>query len=320
MNQLDQLRTMTTVVADSGDIEAIKQHQPTDATTNPSLILAAAQMPAYREMVKASLQRCASAEGRDNTAALCDQLFVDFGVEILQHIPGRISTEIDATLSFDTDTCVSRALSIIDRYQAAGIDSDRVLIKLASTWEGIRAAEILEDKGIHCNMTLLFSLNQAIACADAGATLISPFVGRITDWYKTRDGVEHFEPEHDPGVQSVQRIYQYYKHFDYDTEVMAASFRTPEQVLALSGCDLLTIAPNLLQNLAAREGDLAQQLSIEAAQKAKVERWPPITQSQFLWHLNEDAMAHEKLADGIRRFAQDQLSLEQFIHTLVKPI
>lgn len=317
MSTLDILRTMTTVVADSGDIEAIKQHRPTDATTNPSLILAAAQMPAYRDMVEANLNRCTQAEGRDNIAALCDQLFVDFGVEILQHIPGRISTEIDATLSFDTDSCVSRALSIIERYQKAGIDSDRVLIKLASTWEGIRAAEILEDQGIHCNMTLLFSLGQAIACADAGATLISPFVGRITDWYKARDGVEHFGPEHDPGVQSVQRIYQYYKHFDYSTEIMAASFRTPEQVLALSGCDLLTIAPKLLENLEQRSGEIEQQLSPASAKQVELERWPPITQNQFLWQLNDDAMAHEKLADGIRRFAQDQLTLEHFIHTLV---
>ncbi|MGM0564458.1 MAG: transaldolase [Pseudomonadota bacterium] len=316
MNALQQLREMTTVVADTGDIEAIKAHRPVDATTNPSLILGTAQMSAYRPRLEATVADC-HARGERSLKAIADQLFVDLGVEILGHIPGRVSTEIDATLSFDTTACVDRALQIVERYQRAGVDTDRLLIKLASTWEGIRAAELLERQGIHCNMTLLFGMPQALACADAGITLISPFVGRITDWHKARDGVDGYPAAEDPGVQSVRRIYEYYKHFGYDTEVMAASFRTADQVLALAGCDLLTISPALLAELEERQTDIEQQLSVEGARDASLNRIEPQGHSDFLWQLNDDAMACEKLAEGIRRFGQDQAKLEQFISTLL---
>lgn len=308
MNQLEQLRQMTVVVADSGDIDAIRRLQPIDATTNPSLILQAGMQAQYRPLLNAALQ-----QHRNDLNAACEQVTVNFGVEILRHIPGRVSTEIDAHLSFDTSASVDSALRIIQRYQAAGIAPQRVLIKLAATWQGIQAAAQLEKQGIHCNLTLLFSLAQAKACADAGVTLISPFVGRILDWYKHNQPTQDFSGDNDPGVQSVQRIYQYYKQHGINTVVMGASFRNVEQIRRLAGCDLLTIAPNLLQELAATDAPLAAALHTpqQAAAAAK-----PLSAAEFLWQLNEDAMATEKLAEGIRKFAVDQRKLAQLLSSV----
>lgn len=309
MNPLEQLKRMTTVVADSGDIDAIRQLQPIDTTTNPSLILQAATKPQYRQF----LNQAKTAYSSDLQAA-CEQVTVNFGVEILHHVPGRVSTEIDAHLSFNCSASIDSALRIIERYQQAGIDKARVLIKLAATWQGIQAAAELEKRGIHCNLTLLFSLTQAKACADAGVTLISPFVGRILDWYKQHQPEQDFTGQNDPGVQSVKRIYQYYKQHGIDTVVMGASFRNIEQIRQLAGCDLLTIAPDLLSQLQTSSEPLTRMLQPQqAASSTKPEA---LAEADFLWQLNEDVMASDKLAEGIRKFAADQRKLEQLLSTL----
>ena len=308
MNQLDQLKQFTTVVADTGDFESMRAYAPRDATTNPSLILKAVQQPAYRPLV----ERVTAAAAGLPVDALIDRLLVAFGREILAIVPGRVSTEVDARLSFDVAATVARARALIGLYEAAGVGRDRVLIKIAATWEGIRAAAILEREGIHCNLTLLFCLAQALACADAGVTLISPFVGRITDWYKKARGVAGFDPEEDPGVQSVQRIYAHYKKLGYTTEVMGASFRNAGQIVALAGCDLLTISPQLLAELQASDAPLTPRLTPAWAREQAVEALPQ-DEASFRWQLNEDAMATEKLAEGIRIFAADAVQLEHHL-------
>ncbi len=309
MNQLEQLSKLTTVVADSGDIAAIQQLQPTEATTNPSLILQASQQPEYQHLLVSALQG-----NEQNIDAACEQVTVNFGCEILRHIPGRVSTEIDARLSFDTQASVAKALSIIERYRAAGVDSNRVLIKLAATWQGIQAAAQLEKLGIHCNLTLIFSLAQAKACADAGVTLISPFVGRILDWYKQNQPEQDFSGAKDPGVLSVKTIYNHYKSHGIPTVVMGASFRNVDQIRQLAGCDLLTIAPNLLLQLKDCNEPLPAALQPVSTQSPATPQ--ALSQADFLWQLNEDAMATEKLADGIRKFAVDQRKLEQLLQNL----
>jgi len=314
MSLLDQLRDMTTVVADTGDIDAIAKHQPQDATTNPSLLLKAAAMEQYSELVEEAIA-FGSAQPGDEAAKLdacIDKLFVNFGARILEIIPGRVSTEAPARLSFDVDRSLDKARRLIALYEDAGVERERVLIKLASTWEGARAADRLEDEGIHCNLTLMFSLAQAIACAEAGVTLISPFVGRIYDWHKADRGVEDIPLEDDPGVASVAEISQHYKKFGSATEVMGASFRKAGQITRLAGCDLLTIAPDLLEELAGADGDLPRRLSPDAAKDADIERID-IDEQTFRWLLNEDAMATEKLADGIRRFHADDQKLRAVI-------
>lgn len=313
-NKLEQIRKMTTIVVDTGDIDAIKTYAPTDATTNPSLILAAAQKPQYKHLiddaVDFALQNAPSAAARHSL--LLDKLFVNFGVEILKNIPGRVSTEVDARLSFDVDGSIEKAHTLIDLYAKAGIDRKRILIKLASTWEGTVAARTLEKEGIHCNMTLLFSLPQAIACAEAKATLISPFVGRILDWYKKANGVTGYAPGEDPGVISVQQIYNYFKKFDYKTVIMGASFRNTDEILELAGCDLLTIAPPLLQELATAQGYVDRKLDANKAKGLPIEKIL-MDEKSFRWHLNENAMATEKLSEGIRKFSEDAIKLEKTI-------
>ena len=309
-NLVESLKQMTTIVEDTGDIAAIADFTPQDATTNPSLIYKAAQIPAYEKYVSDALAYGRDAEG-DSAAAFLDKLFVDFGCEILQHIPGRVSTEVDAHLSFDTAGTIAKARELIGLYGQRGIGRERVLIKIASTWEGIRAAEQLEQEGIHCNLTLLFSFAQAVACAEAGVTLISPFVGRIYDWYKVNQGVDDIPIEDDPGVKSVTRIYNYFKYFDYPTQVMGASFRKAGQITELAGCDLLTISPELLEELQSTEGQLTRKLSVEAAKKDSLEKIE-LDEQTFRWMHNEDPMAVEKLADGIRRFAADTVKLKDF--------
>ncbi|EJL6260243.1 transaldolase [Vibrio cholerae] len=310
-NKLEQLRKLTTVVADTGEIDAIKKYQPEDATTNPSLILKAAQIAEYAPLID---QAIAYAKTQSNDKAqqvqdTCDMLAVNIGKEILKTIPGRISTEVDARLSYDTERSVAKARQLVKMYNDAGISNDRILIKLASTWEGIRAAEILEKEGINCNLTLLFSFAQARACAEAGVFLISPFVGRIMDWYKAKEGRD-FAASEDPGVLSVTKIYNYYKEHGYKTVVMGASFRNIGEILELAGCDRLTIAPSLLAELEAAEGELVAKLVDSKGSKA---RPAPMTHSEFLWEHNLDAMAVEKLAEGIRNFAVDQGKLEAMI-------
>ncbi|MDH3584332.1 MAG: transaldolase [Phycisphaerae bacterium] len=314
MNALEQLKQHTIVVADTGDINAIAQYQPRDATTNPSLIYKAAQMPDYRDLVDEAIAFGESqpTDEAGRLAATIDKLFVNFGLEILKLVPGRVSTEVDARLSFDTEATIAKAHQLIGMYERAGIDRDRVLIKIASTWEGIRAADRLEDEGIHCNLTLLFGFGQAVACAEGGITLISPFVGRIYDWYRAAKGVEDLPIEDDPGVASVTEIYNYYKKFGYETEVMGASFRKKEQIMELAGCDLLTIAPDLLEQLQNTEGRLGRRLSPEDAASMELQR-VEMNESTFRWMLNEEAMATEKLADGIRRFAADAAKLAAFV-------
>jgi transaldolase len=300
------------VVADTGDIDAVARWQPQDATTNPSLLLASAQDVRYRPLVDEALQR-----GRREAGPTLEWLFVVFGREILKHVKGRVSTEVDARLSFDTEGSIGKARRLIELYEGAGVARGRVLIKLASTWEGIRAAERLEGEGIHCNMTLLFSFAQAAACADAGATLISPFVGRIYDWHKAARKVDDIPLAEDPGVASVTRIYRYYKKFGYATQVMGASFRKVGQILALAGCDLLTIAPDLLEKLAQAEGEVERRLSPQEAAQQTLER-VRLDEKSYRWQHNEDAMAVEKLAEGIRRFDADARKLERFVLSLVK--
>ena len=308
MNQLEQLRKLTTVVADSGDFESIHQYSPCDATTNPSLIYAASQKEQYRPLVEDAMRR---GKGRPISLIL-DYLFVNFGLEILKLVPGRVSTEVDARLSFDIDGSVKKARSLIALYEEAGIDRKRVLIKLASTWEGAQAAKILERESIHCNMTLLFSLPQAVCCAEAGATLISPFVGRILDWYKKAEGAT---PKEDPGVRSVTMIYHYYKKFGYRTQVMGASFRNKEEILDLAGCDLLTIAPALLEELKKSSDPVPRKLDPVDSKHMEIEKLH-LDEKTFRFLLNEDAMATEKLSEGIRNFAKDIVKLEHFIQTL----
>lgn len=307
MSQLDQLKQYTTVVADTGDFQTIKAYTPQDATTNPSLILKAVQKPEYRPLLEATVR----AHAGQSIDTIIDNLLIAFGLQILKVIPGRVSTETDARLSFDTEATVAKGRQLIALYEAAGVPRERVLIKIASTWEGIRAAEILEKEGIRCNMTLLFALPQAIACAEAGAQLISPFVGRIYDWYKAKTGQEIFGAE-DPGVLSVKKIYTYYRKFGYKTEIMGASFRNTSQILELAGVDLLTISPDLLQKLADSDGTVTPKLSIEAAQAADIQKLS-LDEKTFRYLLNEDAMATEKLSEGIRLFVADTFKLEKLI-------
>ena len=314
MNLLEQLRKMTVVVADTGDIDAIAKHKPQDATTNPSLIFKAAQMEQYQKLVDDAL---AWSEGQKGSAdekldKCLDKLCVNFGLEILKIIPGRVSTEVPAVLSFDTDGTVERARQLIALYEEAGVKKERILIKMASTWEGIKAGEKLEKEGIHCNLTLLFSYAQAVACAEAGVQLISPFVGRIYDWYKKSQGVADIPADKDPGVASVTSIYNYYKKYGYKTEVMGASFRKYEQIVELAGCDLLTISPDLLAQLGSTEGPLEKKLD---AGKAKAMDIPKedMHEKNFRWGHNEDAMATEKLAEGIRAFHADMQKLRAYV-------
>lgn len=309
---LDSLRQHTVVVADTGDFEAMRAHRPTDATTNPSLILKAVQQDAYRPL----LARTVRDHRHASTAQQADQLLVAFGLEILKIVPGRVSTEVDARLSFDTRATLERGRALIALYEAAGISRERVLIKIASTWEGIAAARVLQSEGIRCNMTLLFALPQAVAAAEAGAQLISPFVGRIYDWTKRAQGAAWVEADRtgaaDPGVQSVTRIHQYYRHFGIHTEVMGASFRNVGQILALAGCDLLTISPDLLGALAAEEGSVPARLGPVISPDDAPERLT-LDESRFRWLLNEDAMATEKLSEGIRLFAADARKLDALL-------
>jgi len=324
MNSLESLKRWTTVVADTGDIEAIAEHKPQDATTNPSLLLQAAQKPQYQDLVDEALDfalgRGTSAAGRgDETArtqVFMDKLFVTFGCHILKVVPGRVSTEVDAGLSFDTEGTLAKARRLIELYRQSGIGRDRVLIKIASTWEGIQAAEQLEREGIHCNLTLLFSFAQAVACAEAGVTLISPFVGRIYDWYRKERGGKDIPADEDPGVASVTRIYNYFKKFDYQTQVMGASFRKVDQIVGLAGCDLLTISPDLLQQMEKTEGSVSRRLSVEGA-RASSEQKIHLNEKTFRWMQNEDAMATEKLAEGIRKFYADARKLEQYARARV---
>ena len=305
MNQLEQLKQYTTVVADTGDFQSIKAYTPQDATTNPSLILKAVQKPEYRPLLEKAIANAPDA----SIDGIIDSLLIAFGVEILKFVPGRVSTEIDAALSFDTEATVAKGRELIALYEAAGVSRERVLIKIASTWEGIRAAEILEKDGIHCNLTLLFSLCQAVACAEAGVKLISPFVGRIYDWYKKSTGTD-YQGADDPGVQSVKGIYQYYRKFGYATEVMGASFRNTSQILELAGCDLLTISPDLLQKLA--DSDAPFERKLVKDDSADIEKIA-IDEKTFRFMLNEDAMATEKLAEGIRAFVADSIKLKVMI-------
>ena len=319
MTLLESLKQYTTIVADTGDIEAIRKHRPQDATTNPSLLLKAAQQPAYRELVAAALHASQAVAGDKATrmAAFMDRLAVSFGCEILKIIPGRVSTEVDATFSFDTEGTVAKARELIELYAKAGVARERVLIKVGTTWEGVRAAERLEKEGIHVNMTLLFSFAQAVACAEAGVTLISPFVGRIYDWYVKERGVKEIADDQDPGVASVERIYNYYKKYDYKTQVMGASFRKAAQVERLCGCDLLTISPEILADLGARAGELPRRLSPEAAKKTDAPKLH-LDEKAYRFLHNEDAMAVEKLSDGIRRFNADARKLEAYADTLLR--
>ena len=310
--QLDSLRNMTVVVADTGDIEAIKKYQPQDATTNPSLILSASALPQYSPLIDEAVSY-AKAQSNDKSQQLIDaedKLAVNIGLEILKIVPGRISTEVDARLSYDTQATVEKARKLIALYNAAGISNDRILIKIASTWQGIRAAEILEKEGINCNLTLLFSEAQARACAEAGVYLISPFVGRILDWYKANSDKKEYAPAEDPGVISVTKIYNYYKEYDYNTVVMGASFRNVGEITELAGCDRLTIAPALLKELQENSTALVRKLEYKGEVKAKPQ---PLTEAEFYWQHNSDAMAVEKLADGIRKFAADQEKLETML-------
>ena len=310
--QLDSLRQMTVVVADTGDIDAIKKYQPQDATTNPSLILSASALPQYAPLIDEAVAY-AKAQSNNKAQQLIDaedKLAVNIGLEILKIVPGRISTEVDARLSYNTQATVEKARKLIALYNAAGISNDRILIKIASTWQGIRAAEILEKEGINCNLTLLFSEAQARACAEADVYLISPFVGRILDWYKANSDKKEYAPAEDPGVISVTKIYNYYKEYGYNTVVMGASFRNVGEITELAGCDRLTIAPALLKELQENSTALVRKLEYKGEVKAKPQ---PLTEAEFYWQHNSDAMAVEKLADGIRKFAVDQEKLESML-------
>ncbi len=315
-DQLSQLKQMTTVVADTGDIEAIAKFQPQDATTNPSLLLKAAALPAYQPLLEQAVTwaKAQSANKQQQLVDAVDKLAILIGLEILKTVPGRISTEVDARLSFNTQATIEKAHKLIAMYNQAGISNDRILIKIASTWEGIKAAEQLEQEGINCNLTLLFNFAQARACAEAGVYLISPFVGRILDWYKKSTGRTAYPALEDPGVVSVTKIYNYYKAMGYKTIVMGASFRNTDEILALAGCDRLTISPQLLDELATTTASVQRQLSPEQAPLPSENN---LTESEFRWQMNEDAMATEKLAEGIRNFAADQQKLEDQLSALL---
>lgn len=311
-NQLDSLRELTVVVADTGDIDAIRQYKPEDATTNPSLILSAAALPQYAALIDEAIAY-GKQQSQDKAQQLIDaedKLAVNIGLEILKLVPGRVSTEVDARLSYDTDATVAKARKLIALYEAAGINKNRILIKIASTWQGIRAAEILEKEGINCNLTLLFSEAQARACAEAGVYLISPFVGRILDWYKANTDKKEYAPAEDPGVISVTKIYNYYKQYGYKTVVMGASFRNVGEIIELAGCDRLTIAPPLLKTLHETPNAVVRKLGFQGEVQAKPQ---PLTEAEFYWQHNSDAMAVEKLAEGIRKFAVDQGKLEEML-------
>lgn len=310
-SKLDNLKKVTTVVADTGDFELIHQFKPTDATTNPSLITKACENPHYEHLIEDAILYAekSNASPSQKKDLVIDKLVVNFGLEILKIVPGRVSTEVNASLSFDTEKSIEKAHFFIDLYKKAGIDKERILIKLASTWEGIQAAKQLEKEGIHCNLTLMFSMPQAIACAEAGVTLISPFVGRILDWYKAHEGRD-FSAAEDPGVHSVHSIYNYYKKFGYKTQIMGASFRNSGEILELAGVDLLTISPNLLKELQDTQGDVPRKLSVDAAKASDVKKIS-VDEKTFRWMLNEDQMATEKLSDGIRHFHHDLSHLQQ---------
>ncbi len=314
MNALEQLKKFTKVVADTGDFESMIQYKPIDATTNPSLINSAARDERYRKLASdAAMVAKSLTSDPDKQLEIClDRVAVNFGLEILKIVPGRVSTEVDARLSFDTLATVEKARELIRLYEAAGVSKERILIKIASTWEGIKAAEILEKEGIHCNLTLLFSKVQAIACAEAGVKLISPFVGRILDYYKKERNVQEIDPAEDPGVLSVTEIFHYYKKFGYTTEVMGASFRNKGEIVELAGCDLLTIAPLLLKELENSNETIALKLNADVSSSLEIKQIH-VDEKLFRWMMNEDAMATEKLADGIRRFAADLIKLEQFL-------
>ena len=313
-NKLEQLRKMTTIVVDTGDIESIQKYSPTDATTNPSLIYAAVQKPQYAHLVEDAIAYAKShaTSTEQKHVLMMDKLFVNFGIEILKIIPGRVSTEVDARLSFDVEGSIAKAHSLIKLYEMAGISKERILIKLASTWEGAKAAVQLEKDEIHCNMTLLFSLPQAIACAEAKATLISPFVGRILDWYKKNEGKTSYAPHEDPGVQSVTQVYYYFKKFGYKTQVMGASFRNADEILELAGCDLLTISPQFLEELRNSQGTVTRKLDADKAASMDIKKIS-LDEKDFRLMLNENAMATEKLSEGIRKFAEDAAKLEKYI-------
>ena len=309
MNKFEALKKHTVIVADTGEIDEIKKYHPTDATTNPSLILKASEIEEYKPLIDEAISF-----GKGDLDLIITKVFVNFGTEILKHIPGRVSTEVDARLSFDVEGSIKKAHQYIDLYKKAGIEKERILIKLASTWEGVLAASQLEKEGIHCNMTLMFSLAQAMACAEAGATLISPFVGRILDWYKKAEGKESYLPSEDPGVVSVTKIFNYYKKFGYHTQIMGASFRNVDEVLELAGSDLLTIAPKLLKELTETEGEVPKKLDADQAKSASLEKIA-VDEKTFRWLLNDEAMATEKLAEGIRNFAKDTVKLEKLIQS-----
>ena len=315
MNLLEQLKQYTEVVADTGDFGAIEKFRPVDATTNPSLIYKAVQEDRYRVLMEKAVDRSRKEKisGREEQLEYCmDLLAVEFGIETLRIVPRRVSTEVNANLSFDTHATVEKARKLISLYEDAGIDKSRILIKVASTWEGIKAAGILEQEGIHCNLTLLFSMPQAIACAEAGVRLISPFVGRIYDWYRADRGVDHIPGKEDPGVLSVCEIFHYYKKFGVATEVMGASFRNAEEIIELAGCDLLTISPQLLAELESSDGKLERRLDAQESREMKIDRMS-LDEKSFRWLLNENAMATEKLAEGIRRFNADYLKLKEMV-------
>jgi transaldolase len=318
MNLLEQLKIMTTVVADTGDFESMKAYKPIDATTNPTLLYAAVESGKYNALVDDAISY-----GKKNTQAgpaqlrqTLDKLAVNFGLEILKIVPGRVSTEVDSRLSFDTNATINRVQELMKLYQDAGVDKNRILVKIASTWEGIKAAELLEKQGIHCNLTLLFSLPQAIACAEAGITLISPFVGRIMDWHKKNRGVDQIPAEQDPGVHSVTEIYNYYKKHGYATQVMGASFRNSGEIIHLAGCDLLTISPKLLEELESTQGVLEKKLDAATSRAMDIEKIS-LSEKEFRWQMNENAMATEKLAEGIRNFTADLRKLEKLLLQII---
>jgi len=311
-NQLDELKTMTTIVADTGDVEAISKLKPQDATTNPSLILKAAMMPEYTSLVEDAI-----IFGKGNVSTVMDKLSVNFGTEITKTVPGYVSTEVDARLSFDKQATIVKARRIIELYEQAGINKSRILIKIAATWEGIKAAEVLEEEGISCNLTLVFNKAQAIACAEAKCTLISPFVGRIMDWYKKRDMVKCYKPRDDPGVKSVTSIYNYYKKFGHKTIIMGASFRNKEEILELAGCDRLTMSPKLLEELRNSDDAVIRKLDAAKSTNQNIEK-VDMDEAIFRWMMNEDTMATEKLAEGIRNFAIDIVKLEDIIKSKIK--
>ena len=319
MSKLEQLKKMTVVVADTGDIEAINDVKPVDATTNPSLLYKASQQVQYSYLIKDAVEYVENKgySGDEKINMILDKMAVNFGCEILKIVPGRVSTEIDSQLSFDTEATIARAKHIIGLYDEAGISKERILIKIASTWEGIQAASVLEKEGIHCNLTLLFSMAQAVACAEAGVTLISPFVGRILDWFKKSEGVDGYAPAEDPGVISVTEIYHYYKKFGYKTVIMGASFRNVEEILELAGCDLLTISPDFIHDLSKSEGHVERKLDPEHGAGKDIKKIA-LDEKTFRWMLNEDAMGTEKLSEGIRNFTKDTLKLVKHISDLTK--